>query len=255
MSEQLLSCLSGVKSTKVLDFNTMNKAFNNFTNGGEGREGAAGDKEGANHVWVREGARLQVTTGIELYAGEGVEAVGGKVKTGSADGLVTGQGGLRQALLPTCAILAALSSPSSCPTCAPVWRQFSHPHPPLPCHLPLHTVAQPTGTALPPACGNTAASGAASMRTPATSTMTCCGTCLTLTSSTECGTAPGRSRLGLEAAGTESLTYPTPLEQVQPTVDTARRGSRLALGGLGGCALKHRFSIGQPCRVLAWWMS
>lgn len=37
MSEQLLSCLSGVKSTKVLDFNTMNKAFNNFTNGGEGR--------------------------------------------------------------------------------------------------------------------------------------------------------------------------------------------------------------------------
>ena len=55
MSEQLLSCLSGVKSTKVLDFNTMNKAFNNFTNGGEGREGAAGNNEGADHIRVREG--------------------------------------------------------------------------------------------------------------------------------------------------------------------------------------------------------
>ena len=41
---------------------------------------------------------------------------------------MTGQGGLRQALLPACAIFATLSSPSCCPPWVPVWQQCSSSH-------------------------------------------------------------------------------------------------------------------------------
>lgn len=83
-------------------------------------------RRGANHVWARKGTRLQVTTRIELYAGEGVEGVGGEVGTGLQEGLVTGKGGSAASCafnmphVACAATLAALSSPSSCPPFAPV---------------------------------------------------------------------------------------------------------------------------------------